>query len=145
MFFSQRLIRRELFSWNIWLTYVRIKKMRNGCLGNASFNVHTWDHCSLHSGEYGTEVSFLALLTILIKLEYPVANVHENKLVVRTEFCFRCDIRKNPICWGENYDKENQVKHKEKGQLVDTTWWPWLVWFFVLSLRMLFRISARRE
>ena len=61
----------------------------------------------------------MALLTILIKLEYPVANVHENKLVVRTEFCFRCDIRKNPICWGENYDKENQVKHKENGQVID--------------------------
>ena len=53
-----------------------------------------------------------------------MANVHENKLVVRTKFCFRCDIRKNPICWGENYDKENQVKHKENGQVVDTTWWP---------------------
>ena len=26
------------------------------------------------------------------------------------QICFRCDIRKNPTCWGENYDKENQVK-----------------------------------
>ena len=68
----------------------------------------------------------------VVTILYPVANVHQTKLVVRTEFCFRCDIRKNPICWGENYDKENQVKHKK---------WPSGRYHLVALIVLVFRFK----
>ena len=53
--------------------------------------------------------SILATPSVAAIVKYSIANSEKSSS--------RCDVRKNPTCWGEDYDKENQVKRSARTEM----------------------------